>query len=40
MNFTLESEDLSVWYKGKEWFLWTMAATQAAKNDGDERSLA
>ena len=34
LNFTLESEDLSFWYKQKKWFLWTMAATQAADNHG------
>ena len=32
MNFTLESEDLSFWYKWKKWFLCTMAAAQAAEN--------
>ena len=36
LNFTLESEDLSFWYKWKKWFLWTMAASQAAENHGDE----
>ena len=34
LNFTLESKDLSFWYKWK-WFLWTMAA-QATENHGDE----
>ena len=32
LNFTLESEDLSFWYKQKKWFLSTMATAQAAKN--------
>ena len=35
LNFTLDSEDLSFWYKQKKWFLWTMAAAQAAENNGD-----
>ena len=32
LNFTLNSEDLFCWYKQKKWFLWTMAAVQAAEN--------
>ena len=36
LNFTLESEDFSLWYKQKKWFLWTMTAAQAAENHGDE----
>ena len=36
LNFTLDSEDFSFWYKRKKWFLWTMAAAQAAENHGDE----
>ena len=36
LNFTLDSENLSFWCKQKRWFLWTMAAAQAAKNHGDE----
>ena len=39
LNFTLESEDFSLWYKQKKWFLWTMAAAQAAENHGDEWGL-
>ena len=39
LNFTLESEDFSLWYKRKKWFLWTMAAVQAAENHGDEWGL-
>ena len=39
LNFTLDSEDLSFWCKQKRWFLRTMAATQAAKNHGDEWDL-
>ena len=39
LNFTLESEDLSFWYKRKKWFLWTMAAAQAAENHGDQWGL-
>ena len=31
LNFTLDSEDLSFWCKQKKWFLWTMAAAQAAE---------
>ena len=38
-NFTLDSEDLFYWYKGKKWFLWTMAAVQAVENHGDEWGL-
>ena len=37
LNFTLDSEDLSFWYKQKRWFLLTMAAAQAAENHEDER---
>ena len=33
--FTLESEDLSFWYKWKKLFLWIMAAAQAVENHGD-----
>ena len=40
LNFTLESEDLSFQYKGKKWFLWTMAAAQEAENHGNEWGLA
>ena len=36
LNFALESEDLSFRYKWESWFLWTMVATQAAENHGDE----
>ena len=36
LNFTLDSEDLFCWYKQKKWFLWTMAAVQAAENHGNE----
>ena len=39
LNFTLESEDSSVWYKQKQWFLWTVAAVQAPENHGDEWGL-
>ena len=39
LNFTLEAEDLSFWYKRKKWFLWAMAAAQAAENHGDEWGL-
>ena len=39
LSFTLESEDLSFWYKQKKWFLWTMAAAQAAENHGDQWGL-
>ena len=35
LNFILDSEDLFCWYKRKKWFLWTMAAAQAAENRGD-----
>ena len=38
-NFTLDSEDLFCSYKQKKWFLWTMAAAQAAENHGDEWGL-
>ena len=39
LNFTLDSKDLSFWYKQKKWFLWIMAAAKAAENHGDERGL-
>ena len=39
LNFTLDSEDLFWWYKRKKWFLWTIAAAQAAENHGDEWDL-
>ena len=39
LNFTLESEDLSFWYRRKKWFLWTMAVAQGAENYGDEWGL-
>ena len=39
LNFTLQSEDLSFWYKWKKWFLWTMVAAQAVENHGDEWGL-
>ena len=39
LNFTLDSEDLFCWYKRKKWFLWTMAAAQAAENHGDQWGL-
>ena len=39
LSFTLESEELSFWCKQKKWFLWTMAAAQAAENYGDEWGL-
>ena len=39
LNFTLEPEDLSFWYKRKKWFLWTMKPAQAAENHGDQWGL-
>ena len=39
VKFTLDSEDLFYCYKQKKWFLWTLAAAQAAKNHGNEWSL-
>ena len=36
LSFILHSGDLSFWCKWKKWFLWTMAAAQAAENHGDE----
>ena len=36
LNFTLDSEDLSFWYKTKNLFLCIIAAAQAAENHGDE----
>ena len=36
LNFTLESKNVSLWCKQNNWFLWTMAAAQAAENHGDE----
>ena len=40
LNLTLDSKDLFCWYKQKSWFLWTMAAAQAAENHADEWGLA
>ena len=31
LDFTLEAEDLSFWYKRKKWFLWAIAAAEATK---------
>ena len=39
LNFTLYSEDLFCWYKRKKWFLWTIAAAEAAENYEDEWGL-
>ena len=39
LNFILESEDLSFWYKLKKWFLWTTAAAGATENHGDDWGL-
>ena len=39
LSFNLDSEDLSIWYKRKKWFLWTVAAGQAAGNHGAEWGL-
>ena len=39
LNFTLESKDLSLWYWWKKWFLWTMAAAQAAEIHEDKWGL-
>ena len=36
LYYTLNSEDLFCRYKRRRWFLWAMAASQAAKNHGDE----
>ena len=36
LNFTLEAEDLSFWYKRKKCFLCAMAAAQTAENQRDE----
>ena len=33
-------EDLFCWYEQKKWFLWAMAAAQAAENHGDEFDLS
>ena len=38
LNFTLDL-DLFCCYIRKKWFLWTMAAAQAAESDGDEWGL-
>ena len=39
LNLTFGPEDLSFWYKWKEWFLRTMAAAQTAKNYRDKWGL-
>ena len=31
LNFTVDAEGLLYWYKQKNWFLWAMAAAQAAE---------
>ena len=36
LNFNLESEDFSFWYRRKKSFLGAMAVAQAAENHGDE----
>ena len=36
MNFTLYLEDLFCSYKQKKWFIWTIAAAEAAENHEDE----
>ena len=43
-NFALSdaegnTQDFSLWYKRKKWFLWTLAVAQAAENHGDEWGL-
>ena len=38
LNFTLDSKEFC-WYKWKKWFLFTMAAAQAAENHGNEWGL-
>ena len=40
MTFSFESEDLSFWYKGKKWFIWTVAAPEADENPGYEWGLS
>ena len=39
LNFALDSKVWFCWYKRKKWFLWPMAATQAAKNYEEEWGL-
>ena len=39
LNFTLDSEDFFCRCKWKQWFLWAMAAVQAAENHVDEWGL-
>ena len=39
LDFTVDLEDLTFWYKRKKWFLWTMTAAQVAENHGDEWGL-
>ena len=39
LNSTLDSKDLSFWYKPKKWFLWTMTAAQPAENHGEKWGL-
>ena len=39
LNFSLDSKDLLCCCKGNKWFLWTMAAAQAAENHEDEWGL-
>ena len=36
---SIDSENLFSWYYQKNWFLWTMAAAEAAETNGDEWGL-
>ena len=40
LNFALDWVDLFCWYIWKKWFMWTIAAAQAAENHADEWGLA
>ena len=38
LNFTLDGEDLSCWYKQKKCSLWAVTEVQAAENHGDNEA--
>ena len=39
LNSTLDAEDLFCWHKQRKWFLWAIAAKQAAENHRQEWGL-
>ena len=39
VNFTLDSEDISCWWKWKEWFLWAMVVAKVDENHREDWGL-